>query len=128
MPQIAALTIGTDTYKPFSRVSDGVVFNNTVDSPSVAVAPTLISQTIAPKNPQDGMYRVKVNINLPVTCESADACLDVSVKNIVRAKVEFIIPATSNVTNREKILTLVKDALANGALSDTIVDLESFYG
>lgn len=128
MPQIAALTIGSDTYKPFNRVDSGVVFNNTADSPSIAVAPTLISQTIAPKNSLDGVYRVKVNVNLPVTCESADACLDISVKNVIRAKVEFIIPATSGLANRTKILTLVKDALANTAISDTIVELESFYG
>lgn len=128
MPQITALTIGTDTFKPFSRVSDGVVFNNTAASPSVSTAPTLISQTVAPKNSQDGMYRVKVNINLPVTCDSEVACLDVTVKNILRAKVEFIIPASSALESREKILALTVAALANTQLATTVEDLESFYG
>lgn len=128
MPVITELTIGTAKFKPFSRVADGVVFNNTAASPSVSTAPSLISQTVAPKNPLDGMYRVKVNINLPITCESADTCLDVSVKNILRAKMEFIIPASSALASRSELLKLAKDSLANASLAATVESLESFYG
>lgn len=126
MPQIAALTIGTDTFKPFKRIADGVIFNNTANSPSVAVAPTLISQTVAPQQ-VDGVYRVKLNINVPVTCDSGVECSDVSVKSILRFKGEFLIPATSDATSRSELLELVKQALGNSELGVTVSNLESFY-
>lgn len=126
MPQIAALTIGTKTYNPFTRVTDGVAFNDVASAASVAVAPTLISQTVAPKQ-RDGIYRVKLNINTPVTCETSVECANTEIKSVLRFKGEFLLPATSTLAEREALLTLVSDALAEVSIGSTVKNLESFY-
>lgn len=126
MPQIAALTIGTSTYTPFTRVTDGVAFNDVANAASVAVAPTLISQTVVPKQ-RDGVYRVKLNINTPVTCATNVECADTAVKSVLRFKGEFLLPATSTQAEREAILALVSNALTEVSIKSTVENLESFY-
>lgn len=135
MPALAAITItttaGDSVFKPVNIDKNDVATFRDQSSGVPVGYPTLTHSISEPaSNAVSGVYRVKLQVAVPRlnVKNPADESLDmVTVDGVTRGHIEFLLPMQGPVSERTQILELLKGALEDSTIQETVKNIEHFY-
>ena len=135
MPALAAITLtttaGDSVFKPVNiDKNDVATFRDQASGVPVGYPSLTHSINEPASNAVSGVYRVKLQIAVPrlnVKNPAGESLDMVTVDGVTRGHVEFLLPMQGPAAERTQILELLKAALEDSTIQETVKNVEHFY-